>query len=99
MTVNNFWEILVGEKLVNCEPFAKIFLAYIHRYTENIYGVCTDCSLFTKFFLANSFYLHAYIWFTKILPHQIFPVYGIKVPMLFKCDVCILLMKHVMNKH
>ena len=49
-------KILVGKKLVNLanhEPFAKIFLANIHRYTENKYGICTDCCFFAKFFLAN----------------------------------------------
>ena len=50
---------MVGKKLENCERFAKIFLTNIHRYMEKLYcGICTDCSLFTKFFLANSFYLY-----------------------------------------
>ena len=33
---------------------------YIHRHTENIlnFGICTDCSIFAKFFLTNSFYLY-----------------------------------------
>ena len=44
--------------LANHEPFAKIFLTNIHRYTENLYGICTDCCLFAKFFLTNSFYLN-----------------------------------------
>ena len=48
-------KILVGEKSANRELFAKIFLTNIHRYTENVFGICTDCSLFTKFFLTNSF--------------------------------------------
>ena len=54
-------EIFGGEKLANLvdsELFAKIFLTNIHRYTENVFGICTDCSLFTKVFLANSFYLY-----------------------------------------
>ena len=38
-------KILAGEKLANRELFAKIFLANIHRYTENVSGICTDCSL------------------------------------------------------
>ena len=45
-------QILVGGKLVNLanrELSIKIFLANIHRYTENVYGICTDCCLFTKF--------------------------------------------------
>ena len=56
-------KILAGEKLANLanrEPFTKILLANIHRYTENVYAIYTDCSLFTKFFLINSFYLHGY---------------------------------------
>ena len=47
---------MVGEKLANlanCELSAKIFLANIHRYTKKVFGICTECSLFTK-----SFYLH-----------------------------------------
>ena len=47
---------LAGEKLVNLtnrEVFAKIFLANIHRYTENVFGKCTDVSLF-----ANNFHLY-----------------------------------------
>ena len=39
----------------NCELFAKNFLANIHRYTKNVFGMCTDCSLLAKFFLTNSF--------------------------------------------
>ena len=56
-------KILVEEKLVNLairESFAKIFLANIHRYTENIYGICTDCCLFTKFFLTKYFLCTVY---------------------------------------
>ena len=58
-------------KLGNREPFAKIFLANIHRYMKNVYGICTDCCLFTKFFLANSYLLPA--WFAKIFPTKYFP--------------------------
>ena len=43
----------IGESL-----FAKIFLAKVQKYTENVFGICTDCSLFAKFFLANSLYLY-----------------------------------------
>ena len=52
---------LAGEKLTNFENhelFAKIFLPNIHRYTENVFGICTDCNLFAKFFLSNSSYLY-----------------------------------------
>ena len=54
-------KILTKEKLVylvNRKLFAKILLANIPRYTENAFCICTDCSLFTKFFLANNFYLN-----------------------------------------
>ena len=52
---------LAGEKLanlVNRELFANILFTTIHRYTENVFGICTDCSLFAKFFLADNFYLY-----------------------------------------
>ena len=52
------WDIFGGGKLMNGELFAKTFLTNIHRYTENVFGICTDCSLFAKFFLANNFYLY-----------------------------------------
>ena len=41
--------------LVNRELFAKIFLANIQK---NIFGICSDFSLFAKFFLADSFHLY-----------------------------------------
>ena len=41
--------------LVNREVFVKIFLTNIHRYTENVFGICTDCSLFTNFFSPIAF--------------------------------------------
>ena len=66
-------KILVGEKLTNLgnrEPFAKIFLTNIHRYAENVYGICTDCRLFAKFFLTNSFYLYGS---PKFSPAKYFP--------------------------
>ena len=50
-------KILAGEKLVNLanrKLFTKIFLINIHRYIENAFCICTDCSLFVKIFLANS---------------------------------------------
>ena len=65
-------KLLVGKKMANLanrELFTKIFLNNIHRYTKNVFGICTDCSLFTKFSLPI-------VWFAKIFPHQIFPVYG-----------------------
>ena len=62
-------KILAGEKLLNHELFTKIFLINIHRYTKNVFGICTDCSLLAKFFFAN-------IAFTCMV-RQNFPVYGI----------------------
>ena len=61
---------MAGEKLANRELFAKIFLTNIHRYTENVFGICTDCSLFSKFFSANSFYLYGS---PKFVPAKYFP--------------------------
>ena len=63
-----WWEKLAN--LGNRELFAKIFLANIHRYTENVYDICTDCSLFTKP-IAFTCMVH------QNLPCQIFPMYGI----------------------
>ena len=59
--------------LANKELFTKIFLANIHRYTENVFGLCTDCSLFAKFFLTDSFFLP--VWPTKNFACHIFPMY------------------------
>ena len=55
--------------LVNFELFVKMFFTNIHRYTENVFDICTDCSLFNIFFLANSFYLYG----LKFPPIKIFP--------------------------
>ena len=65
------------EKLANsanCELLAKIFFTNIHRYTENVFDIilCTDCSLFTKFFLANSFFFYLY-GSPKSSPTKIYP--------------------------
>ena len=30
-----------------------------HQYTENIVGICTDCSLFTKFFPRQIFLMYS----------------------------------------
>ena len=68
-------KLWLGEKLANLvysELFAKLFLASIHSYTKSLSGICTDCSLFAKIFLTNSFYLYSLPNF----PCQIFPVYG-----------------------
>ena len=69
-------KILVGRKLtnlVNCKLFTKIFLANIHRYTKNVFGICTDCSLFAKCFHTNSFYLYGS---PKFSPAKTFLVYS-----------------------
>ena len=66
-----------GEKLANHELFAKNFLTNIHRYTKNVFGIYIDYSLFTKFFLANRFYLYGS---PKFLPPSISCVqYYVKV--------------------
>ena len=56
--------------LANCEPFTKIFLINIHRYTKNAFGICTDCNLFATLFHPNSFYLYGSpnVSNTKIFP-------------------------------
>ena len=54
-------KIVAVEKLANFENpalFAKIFLAIIHRYTKNVFSICTHCNLFANFFLANTSYLY-----------------------------------------
>ena len=56
-------KILAGKKLVNLtnhELFTKIFLANIHRYTKNVFGTCTNCSLYYLpiFSLPISFMFH-----------------------------------------
>ena len=59
---------LAGEKLVNLANCANI-----HRYTETVFGICTNCCLFAKFFLANSFYLYGSPKFspTKYFPYTV----------------------------
>ena len=44
----------IGELWVICQNFPT----NIYRYTENVFVICTACSLFAKFFLANTFYLY-----------------------------------------
>ena len=48
----------MGEKLanlVNHEPFTNCQYSQPH---QNVLGICTDFSLFAKFFLTNRFYLY-----------------------------------------
>ena len=68
-------KILVGENLANHDPFAKIFLANIHRYTESIYGICALTIAYSPNF-SSPIALPA--WFSKIFPRQIFPMYSIQ---------------------
>ena len=79
---NGMLYISVGKlpNLADCELFAKIFLS-------NVFGICTDCSLFTTFSLPTAFTLYARVpiiiyherlmyGLLKFFPSQIFPVYG-----------------------
>ena len=54
---------LAEEKMVNLEncelAICQNFLANIHRYTKNVFGICTDCSLIVNIYLANTFYLYS----------------------------------------
>ena len=50
------WEVF-GREIIG-KFGVKFFLTNIHRYIENVFGICTDCSLFAKLFLTNSFYLY-----------------------------------------
>ena len=50
---------------------ANLF-ANIHRHAENVFGICTDCSLFTKISLPIAFTCMVRQNFLC----QIFPVYG-----------------------
>ena len=62
-------KIVAAEKLANFENlalFAKIFIAIIHRYTENVFSICTNCNLFANFFLANTSYLYGLPKFSHV---------------------------------
>ena len=52
-----------GRKKMANLNHAKIFFVNIYRYTENVFGICTDCSLFT---LDNSFYLYGSSKFSQV---------------------------------
>ena len=41
-------KILAGEKLANLANIELFTIANRYRYTENVFGVSTDCSLFAK---------------------------------------------------
>ena len=83
------WEIFGRGKLENLashELFAKIFLSNIDRYTENVFGICTDRILFAKFFLTNSFCLYG---LPKFAPAKYFPCMAITLlPSYFKMYPC-----------
>ena len=57
------------EKLANHELFAKVFLTVLTD-TPKCTWICTDCSLFPKLFLTNSFHLYGLPKFssTKYFP-------------------------------
>ena len=61
-------KFLAGEKLanlVNCEPFAKIFLTNIHRYTE----MYLACALILAY--SPIFYLHSSPKFSWCTIHSV----------------------------
>ena len=53
-------KILVGENLGKLWVISQNFLTNIHRYTENVFGLCTDCSSLAKFLspVAFTFMVH-----------------------------------------
>ena len=62
-------KILAGEdltNLVNHELSAKIFLTNIHRCSENVFGIYTDCSLFANFSSSIAFIcmVRQIFWYT-----------------------------------
>ena len=76
-----FWQEKLAN-LANSELFAKI--NFPRQYTETVYGICIDCTLFAKFFLANSFCLYSS---SKFYPTKYFP-----------CTVTILMYVHSVLK-
>ena len=75
--MGKFWWEEKLTNLANRELFTKFSLTNMHGYIESVFGICTDCSLFAKIFLANSFYaFNLPVWFAKIFPCQIFSMYG-----------------------
>ena len=46
--IRKFWWEKKASNLANHELFIKTFLANIPRYTENVFDICTDCSLFSS---------------------------------------------------
>ena len=43
-----------GESCTICQTFSLPSF----RYTKSVFGICTHCNLFAKFFLANASYLY-----------------------------------------
>ena len=71
-TRKNFGKGKIGE-LGKLWAIRQIFLANIHRYTKNVFSICTDCSLFAPNFsspIAFTCMVH------QNFPHQNFPMYG-----------------------
>ena len=59
----NFGTGKIGESWAIRQNFPR-------QYSQLAYGICTDCCIFTKFFFANSFYLHGS---PNISPAKYFP--------------------------
>ena len=56
------WPVTLHGKILEEKIIGKswaICVTNIHRYTKSVFGICTDCNLFAKFFLTNSFYLYS----------------------------------------
>ena len=68
-----FWQRKNLANLANCKLFTKIVLTNIQIYTETVFGICTDFSLFTEFFPTNSFACMV----CQNFPHQNSPKYDI----------------------
>ena len=50
-----FWHWKKLAILVNHELIAKIFIANIHRYTKNVFGICTYCTYSSNCSLPTAF--------------------------------------------
>ena len=78
------WKKLDEGKIGKFGKSWAIWKKFPHQYSQihqNVFGVCTDFSLFAKFFLANSFYLYG---LPKISPAKVFActVYLLSLPSL-----------------
>ena len=66
-----FMEIFGREKISEFGKSQAIRQNFPHQCTKNTSGICTDFSISTKFFFANSFYLYGSQNFPR--PTKIFP--------------------------